>query len=94
MSNTKDSPLSAFDLWGQVNGVKIDPPIMKEAMMEIAAKGWAAAIEAADSAVWEKRDQWEEGDGYSPTKAAAAEEIGRSIRRLLPTNTKRTHTTT
>jgi hypothetical protein len=41
-----DATCSAFDLWWQANGVKIEPPIMQEAMKEVAAKGWNAAINA------------------------------------------------
>ena len=79
---------SAFDSWWIENGVQIEPPVMQEAMKEVAAKGWNAAIEAADSEAWRKRDQWEEGNGYSPVKAAAAEEIGYAIRRLSLPNTE------
>ena len=59
---------------------------MQEAMKEVAAKGWNAAIKAADSTAWDKRDKWDEGNGYSPTKAAAAEEIGCAIRCLFVPN--------
>jgi hypothetical protein len=40
------TPCSAFDRWWNENGVKIDPPIMQEAMKEIAAKGWNASLDA------------------------------------------------
>jgi hypothetical protein len=74
--------MSAFDRWWEENSIKIEPPILQSALREISFKAWNAAIEAADSEAWSKRDQWDEGNGYSPAKAAAAEEIGYAIRRL------------
>ena len=77
---------SAFDVWAKDRGVW--PRLTHE---EIWGAAWSAAIEAADEKVWSKRDKWDEGDGYSPTKAKAAEEIGYAIRTLLSPNTQVTH---
>lgn len=53
---------------------------------EIWRTAWNAAIAAADDKAWTKRDLWDEGNGCSPTKAAAAEEIGYAIRTLKTPN--------
>ena len=81
---------SAFDLWwtDQENGC---PTLVLDNDEQFAHAVWNAAIKAAGSVAWEKRDQWDEGNGYSPTKAAAAEEIGYSIHRLSVPNAKRIH---
>jgi hypothetical protein len=77
---------SAFNLWwnDQENGC---PTLVLNNDEQFAQAVWNAAIKAANSATWEKQDKWGEGNGYSPTKAAAAEEIGCAIRRLFVPNT-------
>ena len=85
------TPCSAsFNLWwnDQKNGC---PTLVLDNDEQFARAVWNAAIKAADSVAWEKRDQWDEGNGYSPTKAAAAEEIGYSIRRLSVSNVESIH---
>ena len=72
---------ASFADWTQKRGVW--PRLTHE---EIYRTAWNDAIKAADSVAWEKRDQWDEGNGYSPIKAAAAEEIGHAIRRLSEPN--------
>lgn len=76
----------AFQEWCSNRGVW--PRLTHE---EIWHTAWNAAIKAADDKAWSKRDLWDEGSGYSPTKAAAAEEIGYAIRTLYTPNTEVTH---
>ena len=91
--NTQIAPLDApicsasFDSWwnDQENGC---PTLVLDNDEQFARAVWNAAIKAADSVAWGKRDKWDEGNGYSPTKAAAAEEIGYSIRQLSLPNAK------
>ncbi len=73
----------AFQEWCRNRGVW--PRLTHEGIWHTA---WNAAIKAADDKAWSKRDLWDEGNGYSPTKAKAAEEIGYAIRTLLTPNTK------
>jgi hypothetical protein len=80
--------LFGFEEWWAVNKVKIEPPIMQEAFRELSLKSWNAALKAADYVIWRKRDGWDERNGYSPTKTAAAEEIGYAVRRLSLPNVK------
>lgn len=72
----------AFEKWCRTHGVS--PCLTPE---EIWQTAWNAAINAADEEAWNKRDLWEEGDGFSLTKATAAEEIGHAIRTLISPNT-------
>jgi hypothetical protein len=80
--NTPEKQLSE-SLLAACKAATIEKPKTHE---EIYRTAWNEAIKAADSVAWEKRDQWDEGNGYSPTKAAAAEEIGYAIRRLSEPN--------
>ena len=87
-TNTDGSPALAGDAgsvafreWCEKRGVW--PRLTHE---EIWRTAWNAAIDAADDKAWTKRDLWDEGNGYSPTKAAAAEEIGHAIRTLHTPN--------
>ena len=41
---------------------------------------WRRGLADAEEIAWSKRCQWDEGDGYSPTKCAAAELIQNAIR--------------
>lgn len=49
---------------------------------EVWIDAWNAAVKACEEKAWSKRDKWDEGDGFSPAKASAAEEIGCAIRNL------------
>jgi hypothetical protein len=81
------APCSAtFAEWCKTRGVW--PRLTHE---EIWHTAWNAAIKAADDKAWSKRDLWDEGDGYSPTKVKAAEEIGYAIRTLMSPNGKLRH---
>lgn len=73
----------AFQEWCRNRGVW--PRLTHE---EIWHTAWNAAIKAADDKARSKRDLWYEGNGYSPTKAKSAEEIGCAIRTLLTPNTE------
>jgi hypothetical protein len=68
-----------FELWAK--NYPMEGTIKKLCEMAYSA-GWNAGVDASDSEAWSKRDKWDEGDGYSPTKRDAAEEIGRAIRKL------------
>jgi hypothetical protein len=80
-----DAVCSVFNLWwnDQENGC---PTLVLNNDEQFARAVWNAAIKAANSATWEKHDKWDDGNGYSPTKAAAAEEIGCAIRCLFVPN--------
>ena len=77
---------SAFDVWWHNEGSGMPSLPGEDAethVRRICKIAWNAAINAADDKAWGKRDMWGEGDGYSPTKAKAAEEIGYAIRTLI-----------
>ena len=81
-----DALFDSFEAYWAARGIVTQPAAIGLLYRDVAGKAWNAAIQAADSVCWTKRDKWDEGNGYSPTKGAAAEEIGRAVRNLSVSN--------